>query len=68
MEQYSFQKGIVKGLISLLSIAGAFIAFTTFSDLTVWDLIVKYIQPLTAGLTVGGLITISVNYLKFRFL
>jgi hypothetical protein len=55
-------------LISLLSIAGAFIAFTTFSDLTVWDLIVKYIQPLTAGLTVGGLITISVNYLKFRFL
>lgn len=66
MNKYSFKKGLSKGAISLLSIAGAFVVFSGLSDLSVWDLVVKYIQPLIGSLTVGGLITIAVNYLKFK--
>lgn len=61
---YSFKKGIVKGLISLLSVTGAILALTAFSDITLWELVEKYLKPVLGSLTVGGLITIVINYLK----
>jgi hypothetical protein len=64
--KYSFRKGLAKGLLSVVSILGAFIAFTSFSDVSMWDLMVQYIKPLLGGITVGGAITVLINYLKVR--
>lgn len=64
--EYSFKKGAIKGLISLLSVGGAFIAFTTFADLTLWGLLEQYLKPVLGGLTVGGCITIAINWLKVK--
>lgn len=65
-KKYSFKKGLIKGAISLLSIVGAGLAFTTFSDVTLVELIEKYIFPVLGSVTVGGAITIAVNWLKVR--
>ena len=64
--EYSFKKGLVKGLISLLSIVGAGLAFTAFSDITIWGLLEQYLKPILGSLTVGGCITIAINFLKVR--
>jgi len=64
--EYSIKKGITKGLLSLLSIAGAFLVLAGFSDTSIWELIVKYIQPLVGSLTVGGAITVLLNYVKVK--
>lgn len=66
MKEYSFKIGFTKGLLSLLSIAGAFVAFVGFSDLTLWELLETYVKPLVGSLTIGGLITMLVNYIKIR--
>lgn len=63
---YSFKVGLGKGLLSLLAVAGALVAFAGFSDLTLWDLMVRYVQPVLGSLTVGGIITIAVNWIKFH--
>lgn len=63
---YSFKKGIIKGLVSLLSIGGSFLALTVFSDMTLWGLLEQYVKPLIGSLTVGGLITVAINYLKVK--
>ena len=63
---YSLKKGLLKGGFSLLSIIGAGLAFTTFSDLSLWSLVEQYIKPLVGSLTVGGLVAITINYFKFR--
>lgn len=65
--QYSLGKGAVKGLISLLSIIGAGLAFTAFSDITLVSLIERYLFPILGSLTVGGVLTTLVNYLKLKF-
>lgn len=64
--QYSFKKGLVKGLISLLSIIGAGLAFTAFSDMTIWAVLEQYLKPILGSLTVGGCVTIAINWLKVR--
>lgn len=64
--QYSFKKGIVKALISALTVGGAFIAFAGLADFTLWELLEQYLKPVIGSLTVGGLITLSVNFLKVR--
>lgn len=64
--KYSFKKGAVKGLVSLLSIGGAIVAFAGFSDLTIWGLLEQYVKPVLGSLTVGGVITIAVNYVKVK--
>ncbi len=66
IQKYSFKIGVSKGILSLLAIFGAFIAFIGFSDMTLWDLIVTYVKPLLGSLTVGGVITIAINYIKFH--
>lgn len=63
---YSFKIGLTKGLISLLAIAGALAAFAGFSDLTIWQLLETYLKPVIGSLTVGGSITMVVNYLKIK--
>jgi len=66
MTQYSFTKGLGKGLVSLLAIAGAFIALAGFSDLTLWGLLEQYLKPILGSLTVGGAITMLLNYIKVK--
>lgn len=66
MQTYSFKKGLLKGLLSLVSIIGALTAFAGFNDVSIWDLVSHYLQPLIGSLTVGGAIVIAVNYLKFK--
>ena len=63
---YSFKIGFWKGMLSLLAIGGALLAFAGFSDISLWTLVETYIKPLLGSLTVGGVITIAVNYFKFK--
>jgi hypothetical protein len=64
--QYSFKKGFLKGALSLLAVGGAIVAFAGFQDVSLWTLVENYIKPLLGSLTVGGVITIAVNYIKFK--
>lgn len=64
--QYSIAKGLSKGLISVMTVAGAWLAFVGFSDVQLWPLIENYLKPLVGSMTVGGLIAMAVNYLKVR--
>lgn len=66
MKQYSFTKGLGKGLVSLLAIAGSFIAFAGFSELTLWGLLEQYLKPVLGSLSVGGAITMLLNYIKVK--
>ena len=65
-KKYSFSIGLSKGLLSLFAVVGALITFAGFSDLTIWGLLETYLKPLVGSVTVGGLITIAVNYIKFH--
>ena len=64
--QYSFTKGLSKGLLSALAVAGALVAFAGFSDFTIWDLLEQYLKPILGSLTVGGAITMLLNYAKVK--
>ena len=64
--QYSFKKGLGKGLLSVLALAGTLAAFAGFSDLSIWGLIEQYLKPVVGSLTVGAVITIAVNFVKFK--
>lgn len=66
MKTYSFKTGLSKGLLSLLSVLGAIVAFTGFADVSLWSLVEQYLKPLLGSLTIGGAITIAVNYAKFK--
>ena len=63
-QPYSLKKGAVKALVSLLSIAGALVAFAGFSDLGLWSLVETYVKPLLGSLTVGAVIVFGINWLK----
>ena len=63
---YSFKKGLGKGAVQLLTVAGALIAFAGFSDLSIWDLVVKYVQPVLGSLSVGGVIAVAIKVGKFN--
>jgi len=66
MQKYSFKKGLGKGIVSLLAIGGGLVAFAGFSDITIVSLIEKYIFPFIGTLTIGGAITVAVNWAKFN--
>lgn len=66
MKSYSLTKGLSKGLVSVLTIAIAGATFAGLTDLSIWDLIVEYVKPIVGSLTVGGLLTIALNWVKFR--
>lgn len=64
--EYSFTKGLTKGAVSLIAITGAMVAFAGFSDLTIWGLLEQYLKPVLGSLTVGGAITMLMNYIKVK--
>jgi hypothetical protein len=63
---YSLKKGLTKGAISLLTVAAAWVAFTAFSDVTLWSLLENYLKPVLGSVTVAGAITMAINYLKVK--
>ena len=65
-KKYSFLIGLGKGLLSLLAIGGELVAFAGFSDLSIWALLEQYAKPVLGSLTVGGAITVAINWLKFK--
>lgn len=64
--RYSFTKGLSKGAVSLIAIGGAIVAFAGFSDLTIWGLIEEYLKPVFGSMTIGGAITMLLNYIKVK--
>ena len=66
--EYSFTKGLAKGLVSVLVIGSGMVAFAGFSDMTIWSLVEQYLKPVIGSLTVGGVLTIAINFIKFNFL
>ena len=66
MQTYSFKKGLGKGVLSLLTVAGSIVALLGFNDVNILDFIVAQVKPLVGALTVGGVITIAINWVKFH--
>ena len=64
--QYSFKKGLYKGLITMVTAFGVIAAFTGFADLSLWGLLETYLKPLLGSLTLGGLFTLTSNWLKVK--
>ena len=64
--QYNFKKGLYKGFISMLTFAGAMIAFTKFGDMSIWELVEQYLKPLLGAMTAGGAITMLINFIKVK--
>ncbi len=65
---YSFIKTLQKGLLAILFAASALTAFAGFSDLTINDLYSRYIGDAIGALTIGGLLRMAANYIKFNWL
>ena len=70
---YSFAKGLSKGFVHA-SIAGlgivAAIVATNWPELystSVVDLLSQYLKQILGTMTVGGILTIAVNYLKVKY-
>lgn len=66
MTTYSFTKGLGKGVIWILTVAVSFLAVSGFADISVWDLVEQYIKPIVGTLTLGGFLTMLLNYLKVK--
>jgi uncharacterized membrane protein len=66
MEKYSFKKGLSKASLYTLTAVGTLVAFAGMSDVTVWSLVEDYLKPMIGSLTVGGLITLAINYVRFK--
>lgn len=73
MTQYSYLKGFGKGLVGA-SIAGfsivAFVLMTAQPDLyntSVVDVVANSLRQILGSMTVGGLITFVINYLKINY-
>ena len=63
---YSFKKGLWKGLQWILIAIPPIIVATGISDVSLWDLTTKYLQPVLSTLTIGGVVAIIVNYVKVK--
>lgn len=64
--KYSLTKGVKKGFASAITIVIAVVALAGFSDLTIWGLLEEYLKPLLGAVTVGGLLTMALNYVKVK--
>ena len=64
--QYNFKKGMYKGFISILTFAGAMIAFTKFGDMSIWSVLEQYLKPLLGAMTISGAITMLINFIKVK--
>lgn len=67
MKTYSIKKGLKKGAITFLTVAGTWVAFTGFSDVQLWVLAESYLKPVLGSMTVGVAITMTLNYIKVKF-
>lgn len=67
MKQYSFKKGLGKGLITALTFVATIIAFTQFADIQLWALVEQYVKPLLGATTVAGALGLAINFVKFQF-
>lgn len=66
MQEYKFSKGVSKALLYTLSTVATLVAFAGFSDIQVWDLVVQYVKPFIGSITVGGIVTIAINWVRFH--
>ena len=66
METYSFKRGFYKGFLSMLTFAGAILAFTKFGDISIWSLLEEYLKPTLGAMTISGAITMLINWVKFK--
>lgn len=64
--KYSITKGLSKGAVSALTVAAAMVMFAGFADFTLWQLLEQYLKPVLGSVTIGGVITMALNYLKVR--
>lgn len=65
---YSFSKTFGKGIVWVLQLAAAAAVVAGLSEISLWDLATKYIQPILGTLTVGGAIAMITNYVKYNWL
>lgn len=66
--KYSFKKGLVKAIVTALTVGISIVAFAGFSDLTIWGLLETYLKPLVGGMTVGALLKLALNWVKVKYL
>lgn len=67
-QKYSFKKGLGKGFVTVLTLIATMAAFSGMADLQITDLITRYIFPVLGSLTIGGTLTVAINYIKFNYL
>jgi len=65
---YSFSKSIAKGFYTALSGLVVIVAFTAFSDMTLWGLLETYVKPIFGSLTVVGALRALQNWVKYNYL
>lgn len=63
---YSLKKGFEKGSVSAVVVLMSMVAFAGFSDFTLWGLLEEYLKPVLGSMTVGGALTMLLNYVKVR--
>lgn len=66
-KRYSFKTGFGKALLYSLSSLGVMATFMGYYDVSIADMITKHVLPLVGSVTVGGLITLVINFVKFKF-
>jgi len=66
MQSYSFTYGLRKAALYSLTAIGTLVAFAGFSEIQIWDLIEQYVRPVVGSLTVGGAVTMAINYVRFK--
>jgi len=66
MQKYSFTYGLRKAALYSLTGIGTLVAFAGLSDIQIWDLFEQYVRPVVGSLTVGGAVTMAINYVRFK--
>lgn len=66
MKTYNWKIGAWKAVKTVGSGALMFAVFSGVADVNVWTLVEQYAKPILSAVTVGGLITLVVNYAKIK--
>lgn len=65
---YSFKKSLGKAAMFILQAAATLVLVTGVSDIQLWDLIEQHLKPLLTGVSIGGIIAIATNFVKYNWL
>lgn len=66
-KQYSFKKGLGKGIISMLAIlSGILMMNSQIADINIFDFVVNHLRPIVGSLTVGAAVTMLLNWTKVK--